>query len=146
MSDDRHIRIGGDAAGNTVITGDGNVVIIQTTHLLELDHPPAAPSIGPNPYQGLAAFTEKEADRFFGRETLTQKLWRCSARSTSRRQASRHPCACYRFSAPRGVASRRSPGLVSCPLWRASHCQDCGNLVWLCSRQGPTLSKPSPGC
>ena len=43
MPDDRHIQIGGDAAGNTVITGDGNVVIIQTTRLLELDDPPASP-------------------------------------------------------------------------------------------------------
>src|SRR5436309_699865 len=76
MPDDRHIQIGGDAADNTVITGDrNNVFIFQATRLLELDHPPAPPAIGPNPYQGLAAFTEKEADRFFGREILTHKLW-----------------------------------------------------------------------
>ena len=75
MSDDRHIQIGGDAAGNTVITGDGNVVIIQPPVCSNWTIPLPAPSIGPNPYQGLAAFTEKEADRFFGRETLTQKLW-----------------------------------------------------------------------
>ncbi|MGE3537070.1 MAG: ATP-binding protein [Candidatus Tectimicrobiota bacterium] len=75
MADDRHIQISGDAAGNTVITGDGNVVIIQTTRVLAQEHRPASSAIGPNPYQGLAAFTEKEADRFCGRETLTQKLW-----------------------------------------------------------------------
>ena len=73
-SDDRHIQIGGDAAGNTVISGDGNVVILRTTRVLELERPPVVSPLGPNPYQGLSAFTEREADRFFGREQLTQRL------------------------------------------------------------------------
>lgn len=76
MVDDRHIQIGGDADGNIVITGDSNVVnvvILQTSRRLEPE--PVAPAIGPNPYQGLSAFTEKDADRFFGREKLTRHLW-----------------------------------------------------------------------
>lgn len=32
--------------------------------------------IGPNPYVGLGAFQEQDADRFFGREKLTEKLWK----------------------------------------------------------------------
>lgn len=75
MPDDRHIQIGKDAAGNTFITGDGNVVVVQTTRRIEMAPAPQASSLGPNPYQGLAAFTELEADRFFGRERLTQQLW-----------------------------------------------------------------------
>jgi len=73
MVDDRHLQIGGDADGNIVITGDSNVVILQTSRPLEPE--PVAPAIGPNPYQGLSAFTEKDADRFFGREKLTRHLW-----------------------------------------------------------------------
>ncbi|HEC84902.1 MAG TPA: hypothetical protein ENI48_06635, partial [Thioploca sp.] len=30
---------------------------------------------GPNPYLGLSAFQEEDAQRFFGREALTEKLW-----------------------------------------------------------------------
>jgi hypothetical protein len=41
-----------------------------------LAEPPAAPTpLGPNPYKGLAAFDEDDAERFFGREALTGKLW-----------------------------------------------------------------------
>lgn len=76
MGDDRHIQIGGDADGNVVITGRDNVVILQTTRLLDPERPAAPPALGPNPYLGLTAFTETEADRFFGREELTQHLWR----------------------------------------------------------------------
>lgn len=74
METGRHIQIGRDAVGNTLITGDGNVVVIQTTHALEEEQPEPTP-IGPNPYKGLSAFDENDADRFFGREALTDKLW-----------------------------------------------------------------------
>lgn len=75
MPDDRHIQIAGDAAGNTVITGDRNVVIIYIAQVIEPERPSVATAVGPNPYQGLSAFTEREADRFFGRERLTEQLW-----------------------------------------------------------------------
>lgn len=75
MHSDRHVEIGGNAEGNTIITGDGNVVIIQTTRPTEEEHPVAPPKIGDNPYLGLLAFQEKDADRFFGRESLTEHLW-----------------------------------------------------------------------
>lgn len=32
--------------------------------------------IGPNPYISLNAFQERDADRFFGREKLSEKLWK----------------------------------------------------------------------
>ena len=44
--------------------------------LRELAQQLTDPDFGPNPYQGLSAFTEKEADRFFGREQLTEDLWK----------------------------------------------------------------------
>jgi hypothetical protein len=75
MNEDRHISIGGNADGNTIISGDGNVVIIQSTRSLVPEQPPASATPGPNPYQGLSAFQEKDADRFFGREKITQHLW-----------------------------------------------------------------------
>jgi HAMP domain-containing protein len=31
--------------------------------------------LGPNPYRGLEAFRKEDADRFFGREALIEKLW-----------------------------------------------------------------------
>jgi hypothetical protein len=78
MSYDRHIQIGGDALGNTLITGDGNIVIqivTQTRHGVGLERTPIPSPMVENPYQGLSAFTESDAHRFFGREQLTQKLW-----------------------------------------------------------------------
>ncbi|MFY9976210.1 MAG: ATP-binding protein, partial [Chromatiaceae bacterium] len=74
MNGSRSIEIGRDAAGNTIITGDGNVVVIEAVQ--RLAEPPApVTALGPNPYQGLAAFDQGDAERFFGREALTDKLW-----------------------------------------------------------------------
>lgn len=74
VTDTRSVQIGYDAVGNTIITGDGNVVVIEAVR--RLAEPPAAPTpLGPNPYKGLAAFDEDDAERFFGREALTEKLW-----------------------------------------------------------------------
>src|SRR5262245_45401310 len=76
MTGERTISIGRDASGNVLVTGDGNVVVVQTTRTLAVaTELPVAPDIGPNPYRGLEAFREEHADRFFGRETLTNKLW-----------------------------------------------------------------------
>lgn len=76
MSSERGIQVGLDAHGNVMITGDNNRVTVvhgSRTIITADDSPP--PAIGPNPYLGLAAFTEAEADRFFGREALTRRLW-----------------------------------------------------------------------
>src|SRR6266540_884539 len=77
MTAERNVTIGRDANDNVIITGDGNVVIVQTTSLLEVATaaPVAWREIGPNPYRGLEVFREEHADRFFGREALTDKLW-----------------------------------------------------------------------
>jgi len=75
----RSIQIGRDANGNVLLTGGRNfVLVVQTGRILEPAErvsPPAA-NFGPNPYKGLAAFREEDADRFFGRERLTQNLWK----------------------------------------------------------------------
>ena len=62
--------------------GDKNVITIQhvTVYRSHSPQPDDAPEarktdIGPNPYLGLGAFQEQDADRFFGREKLTQTLW-----------------------------------------------------------------------
>jgi WD40 repeat protein len=78
MRHDRHIQIGRDALGNTLITGNENTVIqivIPTLRGVELEPTPIPSPVVGNPYQGLSAFTESDAHRFFGREQLTQKLW-----------------------------------------------------------------------
>jgi hypothetical protein len=41
----------------------------------EPEQAPISADIGPNPYKGLAAFQETDAERFFGRERVTQALW-----------------------------------------------------------------------
>lgn len=47
-----------------------------TVEKARLAEAPAAPdALGPNPDKGLSAFDEDDAERFFGREALTQKLW-----------------------------------------------------------------------
>lgn len=75
MAGERKVGISHDANDNVIITGDGNLVIVQTTRSLEIAGEPHAPNIGTNPYRGLEVFREEHADRFFGRESLTDKLW-----------------------------------------------------------------------
>jgi WD40 repeat protein len=72
---DRSVHVGRDAIGNTIVTGDKNKIIIyQTIQQVDTEEL-SVDEIGPNPYLGLGAFQEKDADRFFGREKLTKKLW-----------------------------------------------------------------------
>jgi energy-coupling factor transporter ATP-binding protein EcfA2 len=76
---ERSVQIGRDAIGNVLLTGDRNVVlVVQTGRILEPEERVPAPpsSFGPNPYKGLASFREEDADRFFGRERLTEDLWK----------------------------------------------------------------------
>ena len=80
-NDDRSIGVGRDAIGNAIITGDGNIVVVQTGRLAEAEPtPPESTSessvdYGNNPYMGLLAFHESDADRFFGREQQVARLW-----------------------------------------------------------------------
>jgi hypothetical protein len=76
----RAVGIGHDAIGNAIISGDGNIVVVQniTQHAaLESAKPEddSVSDIGPNPYKGLVAFDESDADHFFGREAQTRRLW-----------------------------------------------------------------------
>jgi len=72
--------IGRDAYHNVIIAGKDNqvsIVIYQHGGGTESLYAPSEPlpdDIGPNPYKGLAAFHEEDADRFFGREELIKKL------------------------------------------------------------------------
>ncbi|WP_346294308.1 AAA family ATPase [Sphaerothrix gracilis] len=74
-----NIRIEENAVGSAIVSGDHNTIYVihQTTeHQHEARRPDdTAVSIGPNPYKGLAAFNENDADRYFGREGQVQRLW-----------------------------------------------------------------------
>jgi hypothetical protein len=77
---DRSISVGHDALGNVFVTGEGNDVrvtlIVADQRLLAALHlpPPATGTIG-NPYPGLDAFSETDADFFFGRRKLARRGW-----------------------------------------------------------------------
>jgi hypothetical protein len=73
---ERNVTISQDAHGNVILTGDANVVVVQQLQAVpELEPSPTPGEVGPNPYKGLEAFQEEDADRFFGREVLIAKLW-----------------------------------------------------------------------
>jgi|GEM_PF-424261 len=73
--EDRSIQIGQDANGNAIITGDGNVVIFQTARVIREEAVATVTAVGPNPYKGLLAFSEEDANDFFGREKQVATLW-----------------------------------------------------------------------
>ncbi|MBY0429694.1 MAG: ATP-binding protein, partial [Rhodospirillales bacterium] len=90
--DDNTIHIGRDAFGNVMIAGNGNVLVIQAGHSIDLAAAPTGRGdFGPNPYVGLAAFTEAEAEHFFGREEkvaeLHATLWEMVKASADRADA-----------------------------------------------------------
>lgn len=70
----RQIRIERDAWQSVLVTGDSNIVIFYAAPPLEPEPPKPLP-IGPNPYRGLEAFTERDAYQFFGREAPIDRLW-----------------------------------------------------------------------
>ena len=63
---DRSITVGRDAVNSIITSGDGNSVFVYQT-IVGAATPLAG---GRNPYLGLLAFTEADADRLFGREAL----------------------------------------------------------------------------
>lgn len=74
------VQAAGDFHGDAVAR-DKNVYHIQSLTIYLASRPqepelkPISAGIGPNPYKGLSAFQETDADRFFGREQLTQLLY-----------------------------------------------------------------------
>ena len=63
-----------DPAGGPVVTA-AKLALVLSAARTGVHHLPAVPvEIGPNPYRGLAAFRETDADVFFGRESLTERL------------------------------------------------------------------------
>ena len=72
---DVHLSVTRDEAGNAVISGHGNVLVFQPGGLNDRAELPHPTELAPNPYQGLLAFEETDADRFFGREEQTDRLY-----------------------------------------------------------------------
>ncbi len=73
-------------AGGDIATGNktsidrnvnvlGDLVIYLTSRPEESEAQPVSADIGPNPYKGLSAFSEQDAERLFGREKLVCQLW-----------------------------------------------------------------------
>jgi hypothetical protein len=56
------------------ITAAGLAAALAAARTGTVDVPAIAVAVGPNPYRGLAAFRETDADVFFGREVLTEQL------------------------------------------------------------------------
>ncbi|MGK7905852.1 MAG: hypothetical protein AB4040_01285 [Synechococcus sp.] len=76
LADDRSISVTRDVVSSTLISGDNNQVKIyylSREREEELPHQPVY--IGPNPYVGLSAFQEADANQYFGRETQIEQLW-----------------------------------------------------------------------
>jgi WD40 repeat protein len=77
----RSVSIAGSASDAVIISGDANQVTVYlatgVTRSVDVSEPVAShtTSIGPNPYRGLAAFFEEDADRFFGRDKQIARLW-----------------------------------------------------------------------
>ncbi|QQE63355.1 WD40 repeat-containing protein [Leptolyngbya sp. BL0902] len=73
----RGIQIQESAVGSAIVSGDGNTIYVihQTTQQRQDVPAEATAQLGPNPYKGLAAFTEQDGDRYFGREAQVERLW-----------------------------------------------------------------------
>ncbi|WP_017315666.1 nSTAND1 domain-containing NTPase [Mastigocladopsis repens] len=76
--ENRSIAIERDALSSAIISGDGNRVVIYQYHTaqqVQSEPSPVETKIGPNPYKGLLAFDEEDAERYFGREAQISRLW-----------------------------------------------------------------------
>jgi DNA-binding SARP family transcriptional activator len=63
-----------DPGRGPVITASGLAAALAAARTGTVEVPAIAVAVGPNPYRGLAAFRETDADVFFGREVLTEQL------------------------------------------------------------------------
>lgn len=68
------LNLGGTTIGH-ISGGQIAFYVIQGRQDLEPEPEPTEAPLGPNPYQGLAAFQEADADRFFGRDRTIDDLW-----------------------------------------------------------------------
>ena len=78
LSTNRSIRIEDSALGSAIVSGDGNTIYVihQAAKPKPDTSAAAAPKqLGSNPYKGLSAFKERDADRYFGREAQVERLW-----------------------------------------------------------------------
>ena len=79
-SENRSISIDQNAMGCTLISGDGNQVVIyqnqvaQKTIASQTTHSQIG-NLDSNPYQGLLPFQETNADQYFGRDQQITQLW-----------------------------------------------------------------------
>lgn len=77
-SDNRSIEIRESAVDSAIVSGDGNRVYVINQvieHYLETSKKAPVNQARQNPYKGLAAFKESDADRYFGREAQVERLW-----------------------------------------------------------------------
>ena len=74
-SENRSIKIGKDAIGNAILSGNGNIVIFQASRQVKEEETVVPEEIGQNPYKGLLAFDEEDSDLYFGREEQIERLW-----------------------------------------------------------------------
>jgi len=76
----RQVTVRQGVVDSTIISGDGNTVTIIHQYSRaepEPEQPARSPAaFPPNPYKGLEAFYEEDADRFFGRNAVVETLWR----------------------------------------------------------------------
>jgi hypothetical protein len=80
---DSSVSIGRDASDNVIVTGHNNYVRVTQVTVIVADHRLHAPlrasdlekgSVD-NPYRGLDAFYESNADLFFGRRKMVRRAW-----------------------------------------------------------------------
>src|SRR5260370_33928919 len=79
ISDIRQVAVTRGVVNSAIIAGDYNVLVFLPDSRVEPGAEETSPSpIGfpPSPYKGLEAFYEEDADRFFGRTTVVNTLWR----------------------------------------------------------------------
>jgi hypothetical protein len=119
----RNISIQESSIGSAIVSGDRNIVyVINQTfdHKFESFSGKNVSRLGLNPYKGLAAFKESDADLYFGRELLVDRLWQrfqriCEQSVTPRVLTMLGPSGCGKSSLARAglipeFARRSLPG------------------------------------